>query len=91
MKRILHTMGIKESATLGFSFGPIPKQKPKMADFFRGDTVTKGQLISKANYGVLDSSKKLRLGQFSVHEIAPAFLFWKNPGQHIFFSRFSDL
>ena len=43
MERILHTMGIKESATLGFSFGPIPKQKPKMADFFREFTVTKGQ------------------------------------------------
>ena len=29
--------------------------------------------------------KKRTLGQFSVHKIAPAFVFWKNPGQHIFF------
>ena len=29
--------------------------------------------------------KKRTLGQFSIHKIAPAFVFWKNPGQHIFF------
>ena len=50
----------------------------------------KGQEISKANCGDLDSSKKQTLGQFYVQKIAPAFVCWKNPGQH-FFSRFSDL
>ena len=53
--------------------------------------VFQGQLISKANYGVLDSSKKRTLWQFSVHKIAPAFVFWKNPGQHFFFEIFWPL
>ena len=45
-------------------------------------------MIKISDYSlILDSSKKGTLGQFSVHKIAPAFVFWKNPGQHIIFFR----
>ena len=40
-------------------------------------------------YVVLDSSKKRTLGQFSVHKIAPVFIFWKNPGRHDLLLRFT--
>ena len=51
--------------------------------------VSKSQKLIMASWIL---PKKQTLGQFSVHKIAPAFIFWKNPGQHkFFFSRFSDL
>jgi hypothetical protein len=52
---------------------------------------TKGQIISKKKYVVLDSSKKRTLGQFYVLKNAPAFVFWKNPGRHNLLLRFTDL
>ena len=52
---------------------------------------TKGQKISEKKYVVLDSSKKRTLGQFYVLKIAPAFVFWKNPGRHNLLLRFTDL
>ena len=33
-------------------------------------------------------TSKRTLGHFTVHKIAPAFVLWKNPGQHIFFRDF---
>ena len=47
--------------------------------------------ISQKKYAVLDSSKKRTLGQFYVLKIAPAFVFWKNPGCHNLLLRFTDL
>ena len=47
--------------------------------------------VSKSQKQIMASwilPKKRSLGQFSVQEIAPAFVFWKNPGQHIFFRDF---
>ena len=52
---------------------------------------SKGQKILKKIYVVLDSSKKRTLGQFYVLKIAPAFIFWKNPGRHNLLLRFTDL
>ena len=40
---------------------------------------------------VLYSSKKRTMGQFYVLKIAPAFIFWKNPGRHNLLLRFTDL
>ena len=51
----------------------------------------KGQKISKKKYVVLDSSKNRTLGQSYVLKIAPAFIFWKNPGRHNLLLRFTDL
>ena len=39
---------------------------------------TKGQKISKANYGVLNSPKKRMLEQFYVLKIVQTFIFWEN-------------
>ena len=49
----------------------------------------KGQTISKANYGVLNSPKKC-IFQY-VHKIIPTFVFWENWGHYKFISRFTDL
>ena len=40
--------------------------------------MAKGQKISKANYGVLNSPKKQTLGKFALHKIIPTFVFWEN-------------
>ena len=53
--------------------------------------LSKGQYISKTKCVILDSPKNRTLGHFSVHKNAPAFVFWENLGQHILFSRFTDL
>ena len=45
----------------------------------------------KKKYGALDPSKKRMMGQSYVLRIAPAFVFWKNPGRHDLLLRLADL
>ena len=82
-------MGLLDGAFFMIKHTPLPNgNQPILSPFCPmgvADMLEQCQQISKANFGVLDSSKKCTLGHFSVHKIAPAFVFWKNRGYYIFF------